>query len=50
MRRVTLAPGELFDSRQINRTGAFNADALAAAARIVEDVRQRGDAALRDYT
>ncbi len=50
MRRVTLAPGELFDSRQINRTGAFNADALAAAAKIVEDVRQRGDEALRDYT
>ena len=50
MRRVTLKPGEKFKSSQINRTGAFNAGAIAAATSIIEEVRERGDAALRDYT
>ncbi len=34
----------------LNRVGAFNADALVAATDIVEDVRKRGDEALREYT
>ncbi|WP_165043474.1 histidinol dehydrogenase [Adlercreutzia sp. ZJ138] len=50
MRRVVLQPGERFESSQIDRTGAFNANALAAATTIIEDVRTRGDAALRDLT
>ena len=50
MRRIVLAEGEVFDSSYLNRTGAFNADALVAATRIVDDVRKRGDEALREYT
>ena len=50
MRRVQLAPGEQFDASYLNRTGAFNAEALVAATQIVDDVRKRGDEALREYT
>jgi histidinol dehydrogenase len=50
MRRIDLKPGEVFQTSQLNRTGAFNADAMVAATKIVADVRERGDAALRDYT
>lgn len=50
MRRVVLQPTELFASSFINRTGAFNARALAAATDIIEQVRARGDEALRDLT
>ena len=50
MRRIILGPGERFDESQLNRTGAFNADALKIATDIVDDVRQRGDAALRELT
>ena len=50
MRRVVLQPTELFASSFINRTGAFNASALAAATDIIEQVRARGDEALRDLT
>ena len=50
MRRVVLKSGEQFESSLINRTGAFNAKALEAATGIIEEVRQRGDDALRDFT
>nr|WP_253904866.1 histidinol dehydrogenase [Adlercreutzia sp. ZJ473] len=50
MRRVILNPDETFTSSLINRTGAFNARALEAATSIIEEVRTRGDAALRDFT
>ena len=50
MHRVILKEGEQFKSSQINRTGAFNAGAIAAATSIIEEVRERGDAALRDFT
>ena len=50
MRRVTLKPGELFDESLLNRTSAFDANALVAATTIVEDVRNRGDDAIREYT
>ena len=50
MRRIELATGQTFEESMLNRTGAFNADALIAATNIVEQVRTRGDAALREYT
>ncbi len=50
MRRIELAPGQTFENKMLNRIGAFNADALVAATNIVEDVRTRGDEALREYT
>lgn len=50
MRRITLKQDEQFKQEYLNRTGAFNAEALSTATAIIEDVRLRGDEALRDYT
>lgn len=50
MRRVILKAGESFSNEHLKRTSAFNPQALAAATDIIEQVRERGDAALRDYT
>ena len=50
MRCITLTPDQKFESSFINRTGAFNAQALKAATDIVEDVRERKDAALYEWT
>lgn len=50
MRRVILQPDERFSGAHLQRTGAFDPQALEAATKIVEDVRERGDAALREYT
>ena len=50
MRRIVLGPGEVFDEALLNRTSAFDANALMTATQIVADVRERGDAALREYT
>ena len=50
MRRVVLQPGQWFSNANLDRKGAFDAKALAAATSIIEDVRERGDEALRDYT
>lgn len=50
MRRVVLGVDESFSQAHLKRTSAFNAQALEAATAIIEDVRERGDGALRDYT
>ena len=50
MRRIDLEKGQVFEESLLNRTGAFNAEAMIAATNIVEDVRKRGDEALREYT
>lgn len=50
MRRIELSKGQQFEESMLNRTGAFNADALLAATNIIEDVRARGDEALRELT
>ncbi len=50
MRRVILKEDQAFSAKLINRTGAFNAQALTAATSIIEEVRTRGDEALRDFT
>ncbi len=50
MRRIILAAGEEFGRAHLQRKSAFNAQALAAATEIVEDVRQRGDQALIELT
>lgn len=50
MRRVILQPGESFTTAHLKRTGAFNATALSAATDIIEQVRERGDEALREFT
>lgn len=50
MRRVDLQPTEPFTADFIDRAGAFNPGALEAATAIIEEVRAKGDAALRAYT
>ena len=50
MRRIIMEKGQVFDESLLNRTSAFNADALMAATKITEAVRERGDAALREFT
>ncbi len=50
MRRVILDADERFTGEHLQRTGAFNPQALEAATSIVEAVREQGDVALRDYT
>ncbi|MCL2889095.1 MAG: histidinol dehydrogenase [Eggerthellaceae bacterium] len=50
MRRIVLAKGERFNEASLGRLSAFNAEALLAATGIIEEVRARGDAALREYT
>ncbi|MBE0476979.1 MAG: histidinol dehydrogenase [Coriobacteriia bacterium] len=50
MRRIELARGERVDERRLGRSGGIDAEVLNVASRIVEDVRARGDAALREYT
>ncbi len=50
MRRIILQSGEAFSNAHLKRTGAFNAEALIAATDIIEQVRDRGDEALREFT
>lgn len=50
MRRIELEANQAFEESLLNRTSAFNADALVAATDIVEAVRERGDAALKEFT
>ncbi len=49
MRRIDLVEGDVFTADQLERTGAFDADAMKVAIDIVADVRSRGDEALREY-
>lgn len=50
MRRIVLKPHETFEEAQLQRVGAFDARALTAATTIIEAVRERGDAALHEFT
>lgn len=50
MRRIELEANQAFEESLLNRTSAFNADALVAATNIVEAVRERRDAALKEFT
>lgn len=50
MRRIELEANQAFEESLLNRTSAFNADALVAATNIVEAVRERGDVALKEFT
>jgi len=50
MRRIELARGRSLSEEDTKRSGGVDPEVLSVASRIVEDVRQRGDEALRDYT
>jgi histidinol dehydrogenase len=50
MRRIELASGQRLTEADLARSGGVDAEIIGVAARIVDDVRQRGDEALREYT
>lgn len=50
MRKIVLEEGQEFDESMLDRDSAFDAEALKAAADIVDTVRKEGDAALRAYS
>jgi histidinol dehydrogenase len=50
LRRVTLGVGDRLPDGELPRGGGLDAEVLSAAGRIVEDVRARGDQAVRELT
>jgi histidinol dehydrogenase len=50
MRRIELARGKKLSEADLARSGGVDPEVLATSARIVDDVRRRGDEALREYT
>lgn len=50
MRKIVLKRGQRLSESELARSGGVDAEIIGVAARIVEDVRLRGDVALREYT
>jgi histidinol dehydrogenase len=50
MRRIELARGQSLSEEDLARSGGLDAEVLGVAQRIIDDVRLRGDEALREYT
>lgn len=50
LRRIELERGQRLTEEMLRRSGGVDAEIIAATARIVDDVRERGDAAVREYT
>jgi histidinol dehydrogenase len=50
MKTITLAAGECLTDEQLPRQGALPAEIVQRAADIVDEVRKRGDEALKDYS
>ena len=50
MRRIDLTEGQEFDASMLQRDSAFDAAAMKSAVDIVANVRENGDAALREYS
>ncbi len=50
MRRIDLTRGSRLDETELQRAGGIDAEVLGVARRIIDDVRARGDEALREYT
>jgi len=50
LRRIVLEPGQRLTEADLARSGGVDAEILGVAARIVDDVRARGDEALRELT
>lgn len=50
MRRIVLEPGQRLTDADLARSGGVDAEILDVAARIVDDVRVRGDVAVREHT
>ena len=49
MRRIELERGRWLEASDVPRTGGIDAEVLGVAQRIIDDVRDRGDAALIEY-
>ena len=50
IRRIVLDRAERLTRDDLSRSGGIDAEVIGVAARIIEEVRTRGDAALREYT
>ncbi len=50
MRRIDFERGRWLDAADVPRTGGIDMEVLGVAQRIIDDVRRRGDEALREYT
>lgn len=50
MRRIVLERGQRLTEKDLARSGGVDAEIIGVAARIVDDVRARGDEALSEYT
>ncbi len=50
IRRIELARGERLTEADLRRSGGVDAEVLGVAQRIVDDVRARGDEAVREHT
>ena len=50
MKRIEITEQQPFDPDALDRSSAFSPDVISSAASIIADVRERGDAAVRDYT
>ncbi len=50
LRRIVLEPGQRLTEADLARSGGIDAEVIGVAARIVDDVRQRGDEAVREFT
>ena len=50
IRRITLDRGQRLTSDDLPRSGGLDAEVIGVAARIIDEVRSRGDEALREYT
>lgn len=50
MKRIVLTPDNPFDEGMLERSGTFEPEVIANVSRIIDDVRKRGDEAVREYT
>jgi histidinol dehydrogenase len=50
LRRIVLEPGQRLTEADLARSGGVDAEVIGVAARIVDEVRRRGDDALREFT
>jgi len=50
LRRIVLEPGQRLTEGDLARSGGVDAEIIGVAARIVDDVRARGDVAVRELT
>ena len=50
MRRIELTRGQRLTEKDLSRSGGADAEVMGVATRIVDDVRVRGDVALKEYT